>query len=342
MMQVWILKPGDKGVCIGPRLRLHLGGQSRRRFLHDPPCAVAQHWIGHRFVNKAMPSQGARIGQIGMRTVQHSQFAHLVRGHVIHPLNARPVGARTCEIILDHPFGKGLGWDGHRVLGLCSDSVSCGRRDPVNHAGWEGHWHRDRQVRGLGESGHGGGQLMAIVGEVVAGQDRHRCRPIRQSPRQSPNRGQSATVQIIADGRTVQVKRTIRREVIPLFRDGQSDQARVGTGDFTDHGGWVLGHHQHVVDAVDPFNHGPSHVLDHQCVSIALRRQTIPYVRRSKANACDLPTRAGLRVPGLMGAKEVTDAEVQNTRHHPSNLYVVRARSVASNCARSCAVAVEK
>ena len=150
----------------------------------DPVAALG---VADRLVDRAVPPDAARVREQRVGAVQQPELALLVRDRRRPPPWRRrpPSAAVRPGTAGDHPLGVRLG--GHRrrvVVALRAatrrrSSVGGGRGDPVHHRGGEvdvlGDPVRQRLVDRGGQLGdHGRGHL-AVLGQVVAGQDRDRA-----------------------------------------------------------------------------------------------------------------------------------------------------------------------
>ena len=180
----------DVGVAVALQQGLPVGrqlgcGQRDVRAGLVPPLLDPGQAAGvvDRVRHRLVPEDRRRVGQQGVGAVEERELAALERRDVVDDAGAGRVPGRTAarELALDHPFAERLGGDrgfvdragGGQHGGLVF--LRRGRGDAVDHGGAERDVGCDpadeARIHLGGELGDDGGQHLAVVGEVVAGDD---------------------------------------------------------------------------------------------------------------------------------------------------------------------------
>ena len=241
----------------------------------------------------------------------------------------RPAGNRPG----DHPFGVRLG--GHRrriVVALRGGHqpavlVRRGRRDPVHHRGGEvdvrGDPVRQRLVDRGGQLGDDGRGHLAVLREVVTGEDRDRAgargAPSQQSRDQPAGQRGDRRIRIGAQGRDVAghrvpagVEVAVRAAYVARLGDRDGDHGHLRPAQVVQVGrmvgGWM--HRNQGLEDRETISIGAA---GDQGVEAVLRRELFGGIRPPAGERRDPPlgrVRGVRGVPGLMSAVEVAEAEV--------------------------------
>ncbi len=177
-------------VAIGPEVHASGCAQQRDHVAVEKGVQVTMDRpVRERLVDEPVAGEQGRVGQHAVGGVEHPQLDLLVRRHLVaeldaDPLQRRPAGA---EPVLDHPLDEVLGKDWclivHTATRVEPRRIVRGdtRRDAIHHAAGEGDVGLDPGgelwIARARERQHAAADHLAIVLEVVAGQDGVRARP---------------------------------------------------------------------------------------------------------------------------------------------------------------------
>ncbi|CAM8566474.1 hypothetical protein ESCOCP322M1_23470 [Escherichia coli] len=187
-----------------------------------------------------------------MAAVEHPQFHHFKRHHVLHKLRAYAVPLRTTinEIIFNDPLAERLTGDGARIVNpeLAGDIVQGfrrrGRHDAVNHGAREGDVGfnpvRQRGIARFRQPQHGGTRHVAVFPHVIAGHHGKRLQPLFAAQAQRFHDIANGGFWLVRLGQVVLDQRIIKVEfatgglgAVTFFGHGQGDNG----GLLTRHGG---------------------------------------------------------------------------------------------------------
>ncbi|CAB3703891.1 hypothetical protein LMG26845_05391 [Achromobacter insuavis] len=253
-----------------------------------------------------------------MRAVDHAQLERLERrglGGEARPAGGpvRPVGG---EVVFHHPLQERLGLHrpgvrhAQRLRHGGAVLVGGARHDAVHHRAREGAGLADPfgqpRVHLRGERQHQAAQQMAVTGQVVQRQQRHRPQARRAAALQPPDQESDGAArrqrlpQVVHDVGMRQVQRAAGRIVaIAFLGHGQADDARVRTGDARQHRLRILRRHQRFQQAAD---HGQPRLRPALGVGAAQRQRVQPVLRRQRVAGIGLPQRHAANAPARIAA----------------------------------------
>ena len=283
-----------------------------------------------------MAAQPSEQRDEGMGAVEHPQLALLPRLDIVHEpcagrLPVRPAGG---ELAAQHPVREGFGDDGgfvdpsgHRAQGLPvgighprGDAID-GCRNQAHPVGQPG-GHRGRCA--LGELSERGPDHTAVVGDVVARDDRERWRTgaatVVERQRDAAERGRRGALaaaqqrDVVPHVGIVGVEPPVAVEPIARLGDGEREDDHIGIREGRDERGDVVAR-RHPHDARHDLRVVAVRAALDQCVEAVLRCEPLDEVGGATGERGDAPI-GGIRrprgVPGLMGAMERAEAEVHD------------------------------
>ncbi len=272
-----------------------------------------------------------------MRAVQQTQFGPFKAADVVRDRHAHgsPIRLHAAQVVFDDPLGEaftlyGPTIDDTKLLRHELTQRVIGRgRDAVDHARWEG----DAVVDPGGKLGiddaakvaDAAPQSCAVVGEIVAADDRRRCNaaraPLIQCCAQKANQGARFAWmrQIERDVGMLRVQRALRAQAIAFLGHRRGDEVRLRITQTADYRLRRFACDEQFLDRTDDLQ--IRHLITHgEGVQAVLRPQGVTHLRGLQRHFANAPTRIAFQraidIPRLVYAMKSARTEMNDAGVH--------------------------